>query len=45
MPERVLRLRQRKALFEIEWVFWEEGFSEIVYDAAREVFLETGKGG
>lgn len=39
MPKRVLRRRQRKALFEIERVFWEEGFSELLYDAACEVFL------
>jgi hypothetical protein len=39
MPKRVLRRRQRNALFEIERVFWEEGFSELLYDAACEVFL------
>jgi hypothetical protein len=39
MPKRVLRRRQRKALFEIERVFWEEGLSELLYDAACEVFL------
>ena len=37
---RVLRRRQREALFEIERVFWEEGFSEFTYDEEREVFLD-----
>ena len=40
LPKRALRRRQRDALFEIERVFWEEGFSEFVYDEEREVFLD-----
>jgi hypothetical protein len=36
----VLRRRQREALFEIERVFWEEGFSEFTYDEEREVFFD-----
>jgi hypothetical protein len=40
MPKRVLRRRQREVLFEIERVFWEEYYSELVYDAARKIFLD-----
>jgi hypothetical protein len=40
MPRRVLRRRQREALFVIERVFWEEGFSEFGYDEEREVFFD-----
>ncbi len=40
MPKWVQRRRERDALFLIEWVFWEEGFSEFVYDEEREVFLD-----
>jgi hypothetical protein len=40
MPKWVQRRREREALFLIEWVFWEEGFSEFVYDEEREVFLD-----
>jgi hypothetical protein len=35
-----LRRRQREVLFEIERVFWEEGFSEFTYDEERKVFFE-----
>ena len=40
MPKRVQRRRKREALFLIKRVFWEEGFSEFVYDEEREVFLD-----
>jgi hypothetical protein len=40
IPKRVLKRRQREALFEIERVFWEEGFSEFVCDEEREVFFD-----
>jgi hypothetical protein len=39
IPKRLLKRRQREALFVIERVFWEEKFSEFVYDEEREVFL------
>ncbi len=35
-----MRRRQREDLFEIERVFWEEGFSEFTYDEERKVFFE-----
>ena len=40
IPRRVLRRRQREALFVIERVFWEERFSEFGYDEEREVFFD-----
>ncbi len=40
IPKRVLKRRQRGALFLIERIFWEEGFSEFTYDEEREVFFD-----
>ena len=40
IPRRVLRRRQREALFVIERVFWEEVFSEFGYDEKRQVFFD-----
>ena len=40
LPKKMLRRRQREALFLIERVFWEEGLSEFTYDEEREVFLD-----
>ena len=36
----MLKRRQREALFLIERVLWEEGFSEFTYDEEREVFFD-----